>query len=441
MAALIIAALFQFWQESEQRRKTPVVTVGPVTVSYDPELKAIARTLASEGAAALPVLAALFGRSLPADASFVVNAYADPAEFRTKLGRPPDDSEGGGFSSPNGQAYVYWWLRHGPVGGRDLPVPFLHRQDFTHELTHQVTYRLYPAAKAMAWPLWLGEGLSELGSHTVLARRSRDDERTFEEYELSRWQEAVRQGAVPATGRALLESKKNGALAGTYTGAYFLFRHLQRQGGFPRFLGLLADGREPAGALEEVLGDVDAAWAQVRARLDAAAPAPRWEGVSVEQIGDSYRLVSRPQKDGFIVLMDRELRAAPAIQASFALQPVGGRELDVYPYYNERLRDDYLKVAILRTAIQIYRLSPGGSEKLLAEARCKGPLAIGEDETLVWHNLQVSWQRTLVVTIDGEPTRFDIPPPATGKPFRVAVGTYDGVAHVKDLQVRPAPSP
>jgi hypothetical protein len=442
VAVIFALALGNEIQRTKDIRLTPSVQVGQVKVTYDPEIKQLAGVLAAEGARAIPVIAGVLGKPAPRDHLFTVNAYADPAEFQRRMGREEDSDEVGGRSSPLGQAYVHWYLSRDRLDsgevrrGSTFPPPLLQHSDFLHELTHLVAFETYPQARARTWPLWLTEGLPELATWKSLEQASADAARSYEDHQRARWYLAAARKTLPTTSHELLAADVGPDLSARYVTSYRLFRHLDQAGELPRFMSLISDGAEPEAALRKVV-DVDRLWPQLFARASAESRVTYFAlGGTVDRIGDAYRLVSHAKRDARLVIIGNH-ESVPTISVEFALRPVGSRRVDIYPRFNPD-GSDHLKVAIVPGWIQVFKASAEEGERLLAEA--SGPrLAVGEEETLVWHRMDVRWRDKLVVELDGQRTTIAVPAPPARDPQPVALGSSAGVTYFKNWRIATGP--
>lgn len=416
-------------------RRVPSTTIGPVTVTYDPELTAIGETLARDAAVGLPVMSRLLGHALPRY-RYVMNLYASHADYMAAAKRVGANTEGGsGFASPrSGQAYNEYWPRRTADDGQDILVPMLFRRDSLHELFHVLTYALYPEQRSR--PRWFGDGLAEFATEHAFQAIAPELAPVFRDFHLGRWRDADIRNALPSNGQELLAMGVKGfGSEGTYASVYFLIRDLNRDNRLGELLAAAAAGKDPASALLAAGWDaLDRRWQRIAAELrQQAAPPASLEGC-LDVVNGAYRLISPAGGSSLMVYTDRTYRTPPHFEVSFALLPQGRPRADLYlRYQGHRAQAEYLRLEITPAGLSFYYRQRGKGTRSPAVG-FSPPLAVANAPTLVWHRARVSWKGGLEVVIDGrEPVRLQPPPARSDQAIRLALGGGDGVVYFDGL--------
>jgi hypothetical protein len=160
----------------------------------------------------------------------------------------------------------------------------------------------------------------------------------------------------------------------------------------------------------------------------------------LDETKDGWRLATKADGQGRVVLSGLACRAEGAVEATFAWQPVGSRQADLYlAYAAGRESAQFLKVAVLPKRIVLFRFYDERWEEW-GRRDFEEALAESDGKTRAWHSLKVelrSKERALSVAVDGArraefPLRSYVPTEGTWTGF----GAYDSIVYFKDLRSR-----
>ncbi len=405
---------------------------GRVIVSSDLNRPELAAALARELDGAIQIHATLIGKPAP-PGPFRLYWFAAGKTYQ-QVDTPVT---GGRFQSNGGMAspltmQAYLWN----VPRTDAGLTLRTRTVAIHEIGHLVSYAARP--ESVAWPTWLGEGLAEEGTYRTLGV---DDAAAFHAEQRGKWRFAEMSGNVPVM-EDLLVRYAGKDLDGWYTSAYLFTKRLSAEGRtLPDLIGRLEGEtlrqRATLSARESIETRSVSLWRAVRDETMKGEAPPAAVYGHLEPEGQGWRLATGPDSQGRALLPSLATPAQGTLEASFAWEPVGLRQVDFYIAYGSgRESAQFLKMAVMPRKIVLFRYCDDRWEDW---GRNEFDSALAEGARM-WHQAKIDFSgadRKIAVTVDGSRKaefllKTFVPSAGTCCGF----GGYDSIVHVKNVRVR-----
>ena len=405
---------------------------GPVSVFTDVDEPGLAKALAKEAAASIPVHARLLGKPVPKGRFpiYVLREKKTYEAFDAFLTGGRFKNNAAFTSHATHASYVVYW----PVPGAGATHKL--RSIVLHELHHQVAEALFPS-QGVCCPTWLVEGVAEVAAHAALRARSKDDAAHFHDQMRAQWSHGTLRRSRPH-----LEDLMAGAMGGDiptyYAGAYLLARRLARRPNDLRaiFSAAAAESTPSVASglaraeLARRFGPAATLFRPIEEGRHPSLPVPLFG--HMDRVRGALRMVA--VRAGQSRAVWTGTLPGPDVEVATEFAWVGGKyQADVYLAYSEgRSKTQFLKVAVAPDYCMLFRFRHG-TWSTVGRVNYDTKLKIGAG---VWHPLKVRYvgkaRRVRVETTGGRWAEFQLSAFVPTAHTRYGIGSFNGIVDFRE---------